>query len=334
MNTFGEILHITIFGEPGGPAVGVVLDGLPAGEAIDENALRETLALRAPGASDLGGKEDRDEPVVLSGLLNGHTTGAPLCALLRGPAGESARDQAILRPGTADLAAWVRFRGFADQRGGGSFSFRLMAPLVLAGAVCRQLLARRGVEIAARTVQVGPAVGEDLDFAMQKEILDARASGDSVGGAVLCTADGVPAGLGGLLFGGLESRLAAMLLAIPGVKGLEFGAGFALAGMRGSAANDPLRVQDGRVVAETNHAGGLCGGFTNGMPLRFRVALAPTPTIGREQRTVDYTHMENVTARGRGRHDPCLAPRAIPVVEAVTAFCLLDAMLDGNAPAL
>lgn len=334
MNTFGENLHITIFGEPGGPAVGVVLDGLPAGEAVDETGLREALAMRVPGMADLGAKEERVEPAFLSGLLGGYTTGAPLGAILRSPDGESGHDKAVLRPGTTDLAAWVRFRGFSDHRGGGSFSPRLMMPLVLAGAVCRQLLSRRGVEISAGIVQVGQASGEALDFAMQKEILDARASGDSVGGAVRCTAAGVPAGLGGALFGGLESRLAAMLYAIPGVKGLEFGDGFALAGMRGSAANDPLRVRDGRVVAETNHAGGLCGGFTTGMPLTFRVALCPTPTIGREQRTVDYEHMENVTMRGRGRHDPCLAPRAVPVVEAVTAFCLLDAMLDSNAPAL
>ena len=202
--------------------------------------------------------------------------------------------------------------------------------MVLAGAICQQALARRGVTVASEILRVGSVTretAEDFDFAIKKEILDARASGDSVGGVIECTALGVPAGIGGLLFGGMESRIASALYAIPAVKGVEFGAGFQIAEQRGSQANDPIRIEDGRIFTETNNAGGINGGLTNGMPLVVRCAFRPTPSISREQKTVDLLKQENVSLRVAGRHDPCVVPRAVPVVESMVAFCILDAII-------
>ena len=328
MNTFGENLRLTLFGESHGPAIGMTLDGLPAGAALDFDRIAQELARRAPGGSELSSaRQEADEPEYLSGLFAGRTTGAPLSAVFRNTDAQSG-DYApnLPRPSHADLVAQIKYGGFADYRGGGAFSGRLTAPVVLAGAVCKQLLAQKGVEVAAQLVRAGQAAGTELDFAMRKEILDARACGDSVGGVVECTASGVPAGAGELFFGGMESRIAAMLFAVPGCKGVEFGDGFALAAMRGSEANDPIRLENGRIYTETNRAGGLNGGITNGMPVVVRAAFRPTPSIAREQKTVDLQTMENTTMRCRGRHDPCIALRAVPVVEACVAFCLLDAL--------
>ena len=329
MNTFGENIRMTIFGESHGAAVGAVLDGLPAGEIISLDKVREQMARRAPGSTELGTpRKETDEPYFMSGVLNGFSTGAPICAMVRNEdANSKVYSPEVLRPSHADYVAKVKFKGFSDYRGGGPFSGRLTAAIVLAGSICRQSLERRRVTISSRIVRVGQAVGEDLDFDMKKEILDARAAGDSVGAVIECIAEGVPVGTGGLLFGGLESRLGLLLFAIPGVKGVEFGSGFALSAMRGSEANDPIRVEGGRVVMGGNHAGGINGGLANGMPIVARIALRPTPSIAREQQSVDLDSMENRTIRVTGRHDPCLAPRAQPVAEAAMAFCILDAML-------
>ena len=253
----------------------------------------------------------------MSGILNGVTTGAPISAIFRNKDQNSAAyHPEIPRPSHADYAATVRFGGHADLRGGGPFSGRLTACLVFAGAVCRQILERRGITITANAVRVGQATGKELNFDMKRAILDARSAGDSVGG---------------LLFGGMESRIAGMLYAIPGVKGVEFGRGFALAEMRGSEANDPIRLKNGRITMASNNAGGINGGITNGMPLVVRMALRPTPSIACEQPSVDLATMEETPLRINGRHDPCLAPRAIPVMEAALACCVLDAMLDTAA---
>ncbi|NLH00795.1 MAG: chorismate synthase, partial [Clostridiales bacterium] len=235
------------------------------------------------------------------------------------------------RPAHADLTAQIKYKGCSDFRGGGPFSGRLTAAMVMAGALCRQALSRKGIDVQASIISIGSVESSspNFDFAMRKEILDARASGDSVGGIVECTASGVPAGIGGLMFGGMESRIAAALYAIPGVKGVEFGAGFDIASMRGSQANDPIRIEDGRIFTETNHAGGINGGITNGMPIVVRCAFRPTPSISREQKTVDLIKHENTVLRITGRHDPCIVPRAVPVVESMVAFCILDA-LCGN----
>ena len=331
MNTFGENIRLTIFGESHGEAIGMVLDGFPAGEDVDIAEVKKQLARRAPGGETATPRKEADEPVFLSGLFNGHSTGAPITAMIRNT---DTRSQDYHpekpRPSHADLTAQIKYRGFNDFRGGGPFSGRLTAAMVLAGAICQQALARRGVTVASEILRVGSVTretAEDFDFAIKKEILDARASGDSVGGVIECTALGVPAGIGGLLFGGMESRIASALYAIPAVKGVEFGAGFQIAEQRGSQANDPIRIEDGRIFTETNNAGGINSGLTNGMPLVVRCAFRPTPSISREQKTVDLLKQENVSLRVAGRHDPCVVPRAVPVVESMVAFCILDAII-------
>ena len=330
MNTFGEKLKFTVFGESHGFGVGMVLDGLPQGLEIDMDAVMAEMARRAPGTSELTtARKETDTPMFISGLVDNVTTGAPVAAIIRNSDQHSdSYDPKIPRPSHSDLAAWVRFRGKNDVRGGGHFSGRLTAAWVAAGALCRQELQRRGVTVEAKIIRIGESTGDELTMSMKKEILDARASGDSVGGTVECVCTGVPAGIGGLMFGGLESRLAMLLYAIPGVKGLEFGAGFRLAEMRGSAANDPIRVSDGRIYTETNNSGGINGGLSNGMPIVARLAFRPTPSIGREQKSINLETMENVNFRVRGRHDPCIVPRAVPVVEAAMCIGLLDAILE------
>ena len=331
MNTFGENLKLTLFGESHGDAIGMVLDGFPAGENIDLDLIREELKRRAPGMSELSTpRKEADEPLFVSGFVDGHSTGAPVCAMIKNSDTRSTDYHPEKpRPGHADLTSQIKYRGFADFRGSGAFSGRLTAAMVIAGAICKQALARRGVLVEATIVRVGQVecTQPDFDFALRKEILDARASGDSVGGVIECIATGLPAGLGGLMFGGMESRVAAALYAIPAVKGVEFGAGFAIAKMRGSEANDPIRLEDGRIFTETNNSGGINGGLTNGMPLVVRCAFRPTPSITREQKTIDLSKMENTTLRISGRHDPCVVPRAVPVVESMVAFCVMDALI-------
>ena len=306
MNTYGEQLKFTVFGESHGFGVGMVLDGLPQGLEIDMDEVAAEMARRAPGTSELAtARREADQPMFVSGLLGSVTTGAPVAAIIRNSDQHSdSYDPRIPRPSHADLAAWVRFRGKNDARGGGHFSGRLTAAWVAAGALCRQELRRRGVEVSARIVRIGTSEGEELTMSMKKEILD------------------------GLDFGGLESRLAMIFYAIPGVKGLEFGAGFRLAEMRGSAANDPIRISDGRIYTETNNSGGINGGLSNGMPIVARLAFRPTPSIGREQKSINLETMENVDFRVRGRHDPCIVPRAVPVVEAAMCIGILDAILE------
>ena len=330
MNTFGEKLKFTVFGESHGYGVGMVLDGIPQGLKLDQEALMAEMDRRAPGSSELSTpRKESDIPVFMSGLLDGVTTGAPITAVVRNSDQHSSSyDPRIPRPSHADLAAWVRFRGMNDYRGGGHFSGRLTAGWVVAGAICRQFLTQKGIKVEGRIVRIGRYEGEELTMSMRKEILDARAAGDSVGGTVEVTCTGVPAGIGGLMFGGLESRMAQLFYAIPGVKGVEFGTGFRLAEMRGSAANDPIRVSEGRIYTETNHAGGINGGLSNGMPIVARLAFRPTPSIGREQKSINLETMENVDFRVRGRHDPCIVPRALPVAEAAMCIAMLDAILD------
>ncbi len=332
MNTFGEKLKLTVFGESHGEAVGMVLDGFPAGIEIDREALMEDMLRRAPGHNELATQRvENDEPHFISGILDGKTTGAPICATIKN---EDARPSDYggekPRPGHADLTAQIKFRGFSDYRGGGPFSGRLTAAMVAAGSLCKQALLPQGVTVEASIVRIGKVESsqEDANFLMHKEILEARASGDSVGGVVECVVKSCPAGLGGLMFGGMESRIAAALYAIPGVKGVEFGAGFEISRMRGSEANDPIRFEEGTVFTETNNSGGINGGITNGMPLVVRCAFRPTPSISREQKTVDLGKMENTTIRVLGRHDPCIVQRAVPVVESMVAFCVLDAMCE------
>ena len=355
---FGHLLKISVFGQSHGKAIGVVVDGLPAGEAIDLDELQAFLDRRKPGKNRLStARKEADAPTFLSGLENGKTCGAPLCAVIENDdqhSGDYAGLTDTPRPGHADYTAAVKWGGQADMRGGGHFSGRLTAPLCIAGGIAKQILARRGIHVGAHLSEVAgiaddpfplhptaelfeklaakdfPVLDDGAGERMQQAILAAREELDSVGGIVECAAIGLPAGLGDPMFDGVENRLAAALFGIPAVKGVEFGAGFAAARSRGSENNDAFSVADGAVVTDTNHAGGILGGITNGMPILLRTAMKPTPSIARAQKTVRLSQMEEIPLEIRGRHDPCIAHRAVPVVEAVTAAGLLDLLLEGN----
>ena len=328
MNIQGSRLSFELFGGAG-PISGVVLRGLPTGEEFDFDILKEDLSYRAPGTTELGGEGTSGDPVISQGLTEGRTNGAPLCVLIPSGTEEHASppQRQYPRPGTWDLALHVRYGGLADLRDSGRFN----PALVALGSACTQILKRQAITIFSQLIQVGEYLGDELSFDMKREILDARASGDSVGGVVECTVKGLPPGLGGHDTEGLESRIAGALFALPGVRGVEFGDGFAIASLRGSAANDLLRAEQGRVRHETNRAGGLIDGYTNGSTLILRCAFRATPTINREQNTVDLETLENATLRIRGRNDPCLAPRAIPYINALVGFWLLDAMLAAES---
>ncbi len=353
----GEHIHVSVFGQSHSPAIGVVVDGLPAGERVDMEELGRFLKRRAPGQNATSTpRKEADLPQFLSGLVDDVTCGAPLAALIENTNTRS-QDYAQLRdkprPGHADFTAQVKYGGFQDVAGGGHFSGRLTAPLCIAGGICLQILKRRGIEVAAHIASIAgeadrpfdpmgesvetldalkrapfPVMDEKAGERMRKVILQAKEEGDSVGGIVECLVTGVPAGLGEPMFGGMENRLAAALFGIPAVKGVEFGAGFGVATMRGSENNDPFTVKDGKVVTETNHAGGILGGITNGMPLVFRLAVKPTPSIAKQQQTVSLSKKQVEELVVTGRHDPCIVPRAVPVVEAVTALVLTDLLFS------
>ena len=356
----GKNLHVSVFGQSHAPAIGVTVDGLPAGEAVDLEALDAFLARRAPGKDPTATpRKEADKPRILCGLSQGKTCGAPLAAIIENTNTRSrdyARLKDVPRPGHADYTAQVRYGGFQDVAGGGHFSGRLTAPLCIAGGIALQILARRGIQIAAHIRSVGaaedrpfdpmgekaetltalsraefPVLRPEAEAAIRGEIMAAKAEGDSVGGVVECTVQGLPAGVGDPMFGGMEGRLAAAVFGIPAVKGVEFGEGFAVARLRGSQNNDPYTVKNGAVTAASNHAGGILGGITDGMPLVLRAAFKPTPSIGRAQDSVSLSRGEPETLTVEGRHDPCIVPRAVPVVEAVTALVVLDALLDSPA---
>ena len=355
---FGNILKISIFGQSHGKAIGVNIDGLPAGEPIDLEELNAFLDRRKPGKSPLStARKESDTPVFLSGLENGVTCGFPLCAVIENSDQHSSDYSELAdkpRPSHADYTARVKWGGHADMRGGGHFSGRLTAPLCVAGGIAKQILARRGIFVGAHLAAVGtendapfplhptaelfdaiaakpfPVVDDGAGDRMQALILEARKNLDSVGGIIECAAIGLPAGLGDPMFGGVENRLAAALFGIPAVKGVEFGLGFGSSRLRGSENNDPFTVENGSVVTASNRAGGILGGITTGMPVTLRTAIKPTPSISRPQQTVSLSAMENTELVIRGRHDPCIAHRAVPVVEAVTATVLLDLLLEGN----
>lgn len=355
-STWGSNIKLSVFGGSHTGAIGVVLDNLPPNEKIDLDAVRVQMARRAPGKDKTGTtRVEADEPQILSGFLNGVTTGAPLAAIIANTNTRS-KDYSDLkvhpRPGHADYTASVRYEGANDIRGGGHFSGRLTACLVFAGAVCRQILARRGITIGAHAYSIGAVRDTAFDsvsisaaelnalntrfFAvrdacaeqeMRAEIERARLDADSVGGVIECALTGVPAGIGSPMFGGVENVFASILYGIPAVKGVEFGAGFGAACLRGSENNDPFYYDEtGAVRTRTNNAGGILGGITTGMPILFRVAMKPTPSIGQAQQTVDLTEKHDDTLTIVGRHDPCIVPRAIPVVESAAAIALLDMM--------
>ncbi len=330
-NTYNGNLCLTVFGQSHSPAVGMTLEGVPAGERIDMERLRAFLLRRAPGRSELASpRAETDEPEFLSGLAGDATCGAPLTAIIRNTDARSGDYEALKyvpRPGHADYTAYMKYGAAWDNAGGGQFSGRMTAPLCLAGGICLQVLERRGVTVRARAVEIGGVRGERE---MEAAIRAAKDAGDSVGGVVECEVLGLPAGQGAPMFDGLENRIARLVFAIPAVKGVEFGEGFAAARLRGSENNDAFAVENGRVVTKTNHCGGILGGLSDGMPVVFRAAFKPTPSIAKEQESVDLRTMEPTSLRIQGRHDPCVVPRAVPVVEAVAAIAALDAMLESK----
>lgn len=353
----GKRLTVTVFGQSHAAAVGMVMQGVPAGFRVDGDALQRFLSRRAPGRADYAtARREADVPVFLSGLVDGVTCGAPISARIANTNAHS-QDYALFRdvprPSHADYPALARYGEACDIRGGGPFSARLTAPLCVAGGIALQWLQARGVAVAAHIAAVGsvaddrfdpvavtredfdrlhgrafPVLNEAAGEAMRALICQVKEARDSVGGIVECAALGLPVGLGGPLFEGLESSLGAALFAIPAARGVEFGSGFGAAALRGSEHNDPYIIRDGRVRTGTNHAGGILGGMTTGMPLIVRVALKPTPSIGRPQKSVRLSCMEETELVITGRHDPCVVPRAVPVAEAVTALVLMDYMLD------
>ena len=346
-------MRYTIFGESHGPAIGVTLTGVPAGLELDWAEISREMARRAPGKNAWStARKEADQPEVLSGVFEGRTTGAPLCAVIANTDTRSqdySRTKDLVRPGHADYPAFVRYGGHNDYRGGGHFSGRLTAPLVFAGAVAKQLLALRGVRVGAHISSIYgvsddpledwdslratadkdfPVLNDGKGEAMKAAIAEANEELDSVGGSIECAVFGLPAGLGSPDFGeNAEGIFSQYLFAVPAVKAVAFGAGTAFSLMRGSEANDPLYVDDdGSVKAEQNCAGGVNGGITNGMPLFFEVTLRPTPSIARPQFTVNLANGENAVLELHGRHDPCIVPRAVPVIEAAAALAACELM--------
>lgn len=353
---YGTSLKINVFGASHAEEIGVTVNGFPKGEKIDNDKLLKFMGRRKPGQSALTTpRVEADLPIFESGLTNDTTDGSVLRAVIKNTntrSGDYANLRTCPRPAHADYCAYVKYGGKADMRGGGHFSARLTAPLCIAGGMCLQMLERRGIKIGAHIAAIGsvhdesfPLHPSDELFAelaqkkvavindaagerMSAEILAAREDDDSIGGIVECAITGVPAGIGDPMFDGIENKLAAALFGIPAVKGVEFGNGFECATLRGSQNNDPFIIKDGKVQTETNNHGGALGGIATGMPIVFRVAFKPTPSIGREQRTVDLETMTETTLSIKGRHDPCVVIRAVPVVEAVAATVITDILLS------
>ena len=337
--------HI-IFGESHGPVIGVTVEGVPAGLELDLEQVQKELDRRRPGKDPTAtARKESDTVEVLSGLFEGKTTGAPLTMIIRNSDQHSGDYDALRytpRPSHGDYAGFIKSKGCQDHRGGGHFSGRLTAPLVAAGAVAKQILARKGVtvgahissiygicdasledmaELAGVAEKAFPVLDDAKGEEMRQAILEAKEELDSVGGAIECAVTGLPAGLGAPDFGcNVEGIFSQYLFAVPAVKGVDFGAGVAFSLMRGSEANDPFVVEDGKVVTKTNHAGGINGGITNGMPVTFEVTIRPTPSIALPQESVDLRTGEEIEIEIKGRHDPCIVPRAVPVIEAAAAL--------------
>lgn len=355
-STYGDRIRMTIFGQSHSPAIGVTLEGLPAGIRLDMEALQAFLDRRAPGNSPLAtSRREPDRVKFLSGVVGDVTCGVPLTAIIENTntrSGDYDNLRDCPRPGHADYPAHVRYDGCQDVAGGGHFSGRLTAPMCIAGGICLQLLEQQGITVGAHIAQIEqvrdqgfdpvnisspelkalsskafPVLDDASGEQMRAAVLAAKEELDSVGGIIECAATGLPAGWGDPMFDGMENRLARILFGIPAVRGLEFGSGFAAASMRGSVHNDPYLVENGKIVTATNHHGGILGGITTGMPLIFRVCIKPTPSIGREQDSVSLSRMEPQKLTVHGRHDPCIVPRAVPVVEAAAALALYDGIL-------
>lgn len=354
-STYGESLKLSIFGQSHGPAIGMVLDGIPAGLPVDTEKLQAFLNRRAPGQNDWSTpRKEEDRPEFLGGVLDGYTCGAPIAAVIHNAntrSGDYSNLKDCPRPGHADYTAQIKYGGFQDAAGGGHFSGRLTAPLCIAGGLCKQWLEEMGIRIGAHIYMIAgwedykfdplqpeldaidpefPLIAPHMGDEMKKRIEQARSQGDSVGGMIECAITGLPAGLGEPMFGGVESKIAQIVYGIPAVKGVAFGSCLTYAYDLGSEMNDSYTVKDGKIQAVSNHAGGILGGITTGMPVIFRTTFKPTPSIARPQQSVSLSKMENQELIVKGRHDPCIVPRAVPVVEAAAAIAIYDLILSNT----
>ncbi|WP_251861900.1 chorismate synthase [Clostridium sp. Marseille-Q2269] len=356
---WGKKINISIFGESHGEAIGIVMDGLPSGLKLDLNYIDYEMKRRAPGKNSIStARKEQDRFDILSGYFEERTTGTPLCAIIKNSDKKSkdySKIKEVMRPGHADFTGNIKYEGYNDYRGGGHFSGRITAPLVFAGAVAKQILEKKGVVIGSHIKSIKyiqdtnfnlidikeeqlkelrleefPTIDKDKKEEMKEIILQAKERGDSVGGIVECAAINLDSGLGSPFFDSIESTLSHLLFSIPAIKGVEFGAGFDITEMLGSESNDEFYYEDNKVKTYSNNNGGILGGITNGMPLVFRCAIKPTPSISKTQRTIDINKKENVILNVTGRHDPCIVQRAVPVIEAVTAIALLDVYLNKN----
>lgn len=350
-STYGQNLKLSIFGQSHGAAIGMTLDGIPSGLPFDPVQLQRFLDRRTPGRNRLSSpRREPDKPRFLSGIVDGFTCGAPIAAIIENTdPNPRDYDTDLPRPGHADFTAQMKYSGFQDGSGGGHFSGRLTAPMCIAGGLCLQWLEKMGIRIGAHIIQIGhekarrfdpmcpeldmvgqifPTLTAQAAENFQRTIESARAQQDSVGGRVECAVVGAPAGLGAPMFAGVENRIAQLIYGIPAVKNLGFGLSEDFAAVLGSESNDPFAIQNGKITTATNHCGGILGGITTGMPLLFDVTFKPTPSIGKPQQTVSFSRMEECTLSISGRHDPCIVPRAVPVVEAAAAIAVFDMILD------
>lgn len=355
---WGNKLKVSIFGESHGNAVGITIDGLPSGVQLDLDFIKGEIKRRAPGQDDLSTpRKEADEFEILSGFFNGKTTGTPICAIIRNTntqSGDYKNLKAAMRPGHSDYTGFVKYNGFNDYRGGGHFSARITAPLTFAGAIAKQILRDRGIIVGAHINSIRnisddsfdrlningellkavaskrfPVINDETGKLMKEEILSAKNDDNSVGGTIEVAVVNIPAGLGSPFFDSVESRISHMMFSVPAVKGIEFGEGFNITTLRGSEANDEMYIEDGVIKNYSNNNGGILGGITSGIPLIFKLALKPTSSIGKKQRTVDVETMTNTIVEVKGRHDPCIVHRAVPVIEAATSIVILDMLLGG-----
>lgn len=358
MNTFGNNMKITVFGQSHAPSIGVTLDGLPSGTVIDEEYIQKILDLRAPGKSDTATKrKEPDKVEFISGVVNGKSCGTSICAVIRNTDTHSSDYSNLIgkpRPSHADFPAMIKYGENYDIRGGGQFSGRLTAPLCIAGAIALSILEKRGIKIACHIASVGnvyddcfdvlddtpelmdklnemsfAVINSDAEEAMKACIKNAASDCDSVGGTIECKITGLPVGIGGPMFDGMENAISRAVFAVPAIKGIEFGAGFLGSELLGSQYNDAYYYDNsGNVRTKTNNSGGICGGMSTGMPVIFKVAVKPTPSISKVQDTININTKQNETIQIKGRHDPCIVPRASIVIRCVTAIALLDLILS------
>lgn len=353
---WGNKLKVSIFGESHGVGIGITIDGLMPGFEIDMDYVMREMARRAPGKSNLStARNEADMPEILSGVFNGKTTGAPLCAIIRNKDMHSkdyGKLKDLMRPGHSDYPGYIKYKGFNDYRGGGHFSGRITAPLVFAGAICKQILESKGINIGTHVKSIGevqdksfydveltkellrelklkelPLLLPEKEEEMRSTILKAKKEEDSVGGTIECTILGINPGVGNPFFDSVESTLAHLMFSVPAIKGIEFGKGFEMTKLRGSECNDQYYYEGDEVKTYTNNNGGITGGITNGMPILFKVAVKPTSSISKAQKTINIDEKKDEELVVVGRHDPCIVQRAVPVVEAVTSIGILDLIL-------